>query len=105
MKNTVIHARVDSTIKDDAEKVLKIIGVSMSQAIDLYLRQIALKKGLPFMLDTEENEMNDVEKLAYIINSTDGKEPSPKDKKIIHLYAKGDIDLETAKFALSRNHV
>ena len=40
--------------------------------------------------------------LAYIINSVDGG-AVPKDaKKIIHLYTKGDIDLETAKFAIGR---
>ena len=43
-----------------------------------------------------------IEKLAYLIKTVDGEEPSPKAKKIIHLYVKGDIDLETAKFALSR---
>ena len=39
---------------------------------------------------------NELEQLAYIINSTDGKEPSPEAKKIIHAYAEGEIDLETA---------
>lgn len=37
------------------------------------------------------------EKLAYLINSVDGKEPSPQAKRIIHLYANGDIDYESAK--------
>lgn len=49
-----------------------------------------------------KKEINDIEKLAYIINSTGGKEPSPDAKRIIHLYANGDIDLETAKIALLR---
>lgn len=104
MKSEVVHARVDSEVKTGSERILKVIGVSLSQAIDLFLRQVLLKKGLPFNLDCEESESNDVERLAYLINTVDGGEPSPKAKKIIHLYTRGDIDFETAKFALLRNY-
>ena len=102
MKSEVIHARVQSDIKRESDKILNTIGITLSQAVDLFLRQVVLKKGMPFKLDSEKKEINDVEKLAYIINSVDGAEPSPKAKKIIHLYANGDIDLETAKFAILR---
>ena len=100
MKSEVVHARVQSDVKAESEKVLSLIGISLSQAIDLFLRQVVLKKGLPFTLDCEEKEENDISKLAYLINTVDGKEPSLKAKKIINLYARGDIDLDTAKFAL-----
>ena len=101
MKSDVVHARVQANVKSDSEKILKTIGISISQAIDLFLRQVILKKGLPFFLDCDEKE-SDVEKLAFLINGVDGEEPSPQAKRIIHLYARGDIDLETAKFALRR---
>ena len=104
MKSEVVHARVQLDVKTDSEKILNVIGISLSQAIDLFLRQIILKKGLPFKLDSEEKETNGTEKLAYLINTVDGKEPSPKAKKIIHLYANGDIDFETAKYALIRSY-
>ena len=100
MKSEVVHARVQSDVKAESEKVLSLIGISLSQAIDLFLRQVILKKGLPFTLDCEEKEEKDISKLAYLINTVDGKEPSLKAKKIINLYARGDIDLDTAKFAL-----
>ena len=102
MKSEVIHARVQSDIKKESDKILNMIGITMSQAVDLFLRQVILKKGIPFKLDSEKVEGNDIEQLAYIINSVDGEEPSPKAKKIIQLYANGDIDLETAKFAILR---
>ena len=51
-------------------------------------------------LDCEEKEETNIEKVAYLINTVDGEQPSPKAKKIIHLFATGEIDLETAKFAL-----
>lgn len=104
MRDEVIHARIQSDVKSDAERILKAIGISMSQAIDLFLRQVTLKKGIPFELNAEEKEPTDIEALAYIINSTDGVEPSPQDKKIIHLYARGDIDLDTAKYALLKRY-
>ena len=102
MKSEVIHARVQSDIKQQSDDILKSIGITISQAVDLFLHQVVLKKGIPFKLDNEEKTLNDTEQLAYIINSVDGKEPSPKAKKIIHLYANGDIDLETAKYAILR---
>ena len=104
MKSEVIHARVPLEIKEDSEKILNMMGISMSQAIDLFLRQVVLKKGMPFKLDNEERKGTEIEQLAYIINSVDGKEPSSTAKKIIHLYAVGDIDYETAKFALLRRY-
>ena len=103
MKSEVIHARVQSDIKHESDKILNTIGITLSQAVDLFLRQVVLKKGMPFKLDSEKKEVNDAEQLAYLINSVDGREPSQKAKKIIHLYANGDIDLETAKFAILRS--
>ena len=54
---------------------------------------------------SKKEKPTDIETLAYIINSTGGVEPSPEDKKIIHMYAKGDIDLETAKRALLKRYL
>ena len=104
MKSEVVHARVQSNVKEESEKVLSVIGITLSQAIDLFLRQVILKKGIPYKLDSEEKEENDISKLAYLINTVDGKEPSSKAKKIINLHAREDIDLDTAKYALTRMH-
>ena len=101
VKNEVIHARISEDIKKECESILSNIGIAMSQAIDLYLRQIVLKRGIPFELNEIEKE-TPTEELAYIINSVDGGEVPKDAKKIIHLYTKGDIDLETAKFAIGR---
>lgn len=51
-----------------------------------------------------KKEQTDIESLAYIINSVDGVEPSPEAKKIIHLYATGEIDLDTAKKKLLKEY-
>ena len=51
-----------------------------------------------------KKEQTDIKSLAYIINSVGGVEPSPEPKKIIHLYAIGEIDLNTAKKILLKEY-
>ena len=43
-----IHARVDAETKSQAQRVLKELGMTLSEAIVLYLKQIAFHKGIPF---------------------------------------------------------
>jgi addiction module RelB/DinJ family antitoxin len=47
-KTTNVFARVEPDIKMRAEAVLDELGLPMSDAISLYLRQIVLRRGLPF---------------------------------------------------------
>ena len=47
-KTETIRARVDSKLKADAEAVLHKLGLTASDAIRLFYRQLALRKGLPF---------------------------------------------------------
>ena len=49
-KKMNIHIRVDTTAKEGAVKVLKRIGISITEAIEMYLRQIAIEKAVPFPL-------------------------------------------------------
>lgn len=47
-KTTTVRARVETKLKDDAEAVLQKLGLTTSQAITIYLKQITLYKGIPF---------------------------------------------------------
>lgn len=47
-KTEIIRARVDSKLKADAEAVLHKLGLTASDAIRLFYRQLALRNGLPF---------------------------------------------------------
>ena len=47
-KSTTLNLRVNPTIKKQAEDVLKQLGVPMSSAVDMFLRQITLTGGIPF---------------------------------------------------------
>ena len=41
-------ARVEPELKREAEAVLKALGLNASEAITLFYRQVALRRGLPF---------------------------------------------------------
>jgi DNA-damage-inducible protein J len=47
-KTETIRARVEPELKREAEAVLKALGLNASEAITLFYRQVALRRGLPF---------------------------------------------------------
>jgi addiction module RelB/DinJ family antitoxin len=56
MKETTIRSRIDTATKQEAQILLKRFGLSMSDAIRLFLHQVVLEKGLPFNVKLPENE-------------------------------------------------
>jgi len=48
MKTAVIHARIEPQIKRQAEGVLHNLGISPTEAIRIFYKQITLRRGLPF---------------------------------------------------------
>lgn len=47
-QSAVVHARIEPRTKRRAEGVLKALGISPTQAIRLFYRQICLRGGVPF---------------------------------------------------------
>jgi len=43
-----VFARVEPEVKEQAEQVLSLLGIPMSNAIGLFLRQIIIQRGIPF---------------------------------------------------------
>jgi len=48
-----IQIRIDEKEKKSAKKIFEKLGLDMSSAIKLFLKQTTLRKGLPFLLLTE----------------------------------------------------
>jgi DNA-damage-inducible protein J len=48
MKTATIRARTEPRLKADAERVFRKLGISSSEAINLFYAQVRLHKGLPF---------------------------------------------------------
>ena len=51
--NTNINIRVDSDIKNKAQNLFLALGLDMTSAINIFLRQSIRKNGIPFELVTE----------------------------------------------------
>jgi DNA-damage-inducible protein J len=49
-KTATITVRLDPQIKKSAESVLKALGLTTSQAVNLFFAQVSLNKGIPFDL-------------------------------------------------------
>ena len=47
-KTAMIRARMEPALKKEAEDVLAEVGLSPTEAIRLFYRQVSLQKGLPF---------------------------------------------------------
>ena len=47
-KTRMIHARIDPKVKESAERVFSVLGISTTEAIRLFMKQVELHKGLPF---------------------------------------------------------
>ena len=47
-KTSSVFARVEPDIKEQAEQVLDELGIPMSNAIGLFLKQVVLQRGIPF---------------------------------------------------------
>lgn len=48
MKTTTVRARIEPKLKIEVESVLTELGLSISEAIELYMKQIKLTHGIPF---------------------------------------------------------
>ena len=51
MRTEIINARIEPALKHSAEKILKSLGMTTTGAISIFLKQVVLKKGLPFPVE------------------------------------------------------
>jgi DNA-damage-inducible protein J len=50
MKTSTISARIDPELKNKVEQVFRKLGLTSSQAITLFYKQVELNQGLPFAI-------------------------------------------------------
>ena len=55
-KTAYINTRVEPDLKKDAEIIFSQLGLSMSDAVALFLRQSVMSRGLPFPVRTPNAE-------------------------------------------------
>ena len=55
-RTQMLHARVDPKLKRAAERVFSSLGLTTTEAIRLFLKQVELHKGLPFSVTVPSAE-------------------------------------------------
>lgn len=55
--NTLVQTRIDAKTKKEAEAIVNQLGISLNEAIRMFLNQVTIHKGIPFKptLIAEEN--------------------------------------------------
>ena len=64
-RTATIHAQVSSDLKHDAEAVFAALGVSPSEAIRLFYRQVTLHRALPFETKIPNAETREAMRQAH----------------------------------------
>jgi len=67
-KTATARALLDPKIKEEAEEILKKLGLSVSKSFELFYRQVIVQRGLPFELHIPNEKT-----MKAIENSRKGK--------------------------------
>lgn len=55
MKTEILRTRIDPKMRRQAENVLGKLGISTGEAINIFLNQVVIQRGLPFPVTTERH--------------------------------------------------
>jgi DNA-damage-inducible protein J len=84
-KSAMIRARIEESLKEDVNKVFDKLGLTVTEAITLFYKQIKLNNGLPFDVKIP----NKTSRKTFI--ETDKKENVLKADSVEDLFAKLEI--------------
>lgn len=63
-KTTNLYVRIEPEIKEQAEIILEQLGIPVSNAINIFLKQVIMQRGIPFDVKLPSNKPLEVEKLS-----------------------------------------
>jgi len=52
--------KLDPTVKQEAQKIFNELGLSLCEAVNLFLNQVRLRKGIPFDIEIPNEETQTV---------------------------------------------
>jgi DNA-damage-inducible protein J len=85
MKTATVRARIDEKVKEDVEQVLRKLGLTVSEAISLFMAQIRLRRGIPFDVTVPNKET------LKVFKDTDGRRGLKRAKDAKDMFKKLDI--------------
>lgn len=59
-RTAMINARTERELKKEVEGILQSLGMSTTEAINIFFRQIKLRRGLPFPVEIPNDETQKV---------------------------------------------
>ena len=63
VKTSTMHIRIDPVLKVNTEKILNQLGITTSEAINIFFNQICIKQGMPFEISIHErNDKGEMKK-------------------------------------------
>lgn len=63
MKDSVIRARIDASLKEESARVLAACGLDPSEAIRLFLQQVVVHGGIPFPIRSADPDAASAQEL------------------------------------------
>ncbi|MCD7711356.1 MAG: type II toxin-antitoxin system RelB/DinJ family antitoxin [Firmicutes bacterium] len=63
-KTSNLYARIEPDVKEQAESILSALGISASNAITMFYKQIILQRGIPFEMKLPANSVPDISRLT-----------------------------------------
>ena len=63
-KTANLYARIEPELKEQAESILTALGISASNAITMFYKQIILQRGIPFEMKLPESKPVDMSALT-----------------------------------------
>ena len=64
VKTANLYARIEPEVKEQAENILATLGIPASNAINMFYKQIILRRGLPFEVTIPESKVIDMRNLS-----------------------------------------
>lgn len=76
-KSANLYVRIEPEVKEQAENILSTLGISTSNAINMFYKQIILQKGIPFEVKIPISNLVDADSLQknhMVMEMEDDKE-------------------------------
>jgi DNA-damage-inducible protein J len=54
----MIHARMEPELKHDVESIFRALGMTTTEAVTLFYKQVKMRHGLPFAVEVPDEELD-----------------------------------------------
>ena len=63
-KTSNINVRLDSKLKEQAELILEQLGIPVSNAVNIFLKQVVMQRGIPFEVKLQSKKPIEIKDLS-----------------------------------------